>query len=131
MDVMWLILSDLTELEPAENLTDVTLCWECGPSIENWESGPSIENVLPIIKRWRHLKRLALIDNVTNNKIFVLSMEVVGDFIMEMKHLTHFHIVPDYDRSNYGQLKILREKVNEFILPRRPNFKFDISPLLD
>ena len=47
---------------------------------------------------------------------------------MAMKHLSYLHIVPlFYGRSNDNQLKILRDKVNELILPRRPNFKFDIS----
>ena len=46
---------------------------------------------------------------------------------MTMKHFSHLHIVPDYDDCNYGQLEILRDQVNEMILPLRPNFKFDIS----
>ncbi len=53
--------------------------------------------------------------------------ELLRDFVMTMKHLSHLHIVPSYDRSNYGQLEILRDKINELILPQRPNFKFDIS----
>ena len=42
---------------------------------------------------------------------------------METKNLSYLCF---YDRSNDGQLEILRDKVNELILPRRPNFKFDI-----
>ena len=58
--------------------------------------------------------------------ISVLPLEVLGDVIMTMKHFSHLHIVPDYDDCNHGQLEILRDQVNELILPLRPNFKFDI-----
>jgi len=121
MDVDNLILRDLAALEPAENITDITL---------GWETDPSIEDVLPVLKRWQHLRRLTFTDSV-RTKISVRSFELLSDFIMEMEHLSHLHIAPNYDRSNYGKLKMLRDKVNEFILPRRPNFVFDISPFFD
>ena len=114
MRVNWLVETDLAELEPAENMTDVTLIW--------W-SGPSIEEVLSVLKRWHQLHRLTL----SNQDKSVPQLEILGDFVMGMKHLSHLHIGPDYDDANYGQLEMLRGKVNEMILPRRPNFKFDIS----
>ena len=118
MRVTWLVETDLAELEPAENMTDVTLIW--------W-SGPSIEEVLSVLKRWHQLHRLTL----NNQDKSVPQLELLGDFIMEMKHLSYLHIPPHFDPfsldSNRGQLEILRDKVNEMILPRRPNFKFDIS----
>jgi hypothetical protein len=121
MDVTRLPLSDWAELEPAENMTDVTL---------RWRNGPSIEEVLPIVKRWRHLKRLTFTDLV-KTKISLTPSEVLRDFIVQMKHLSHFHIVPhqnyDDDYDDDVELKILRDKVNELILPRRPKFKFVIS----
>jgi hypothetical protein len=117
VDVSCLFLRDLAELEPAENMTDVTL---------GWDIGPSIKDALPVLRRWRYLNRLTLNDGV-NNKISVPPLEVISGFIMGMKHLTHLNIVSYYDRSNYGQLNFLRDKVNEMILPRRPNFKFNIS----
>jgi hypothetical protein len=113
MYVKHLNLEDLAELEPAENMTDVTL---------RWEFGPSIEDVLPIVKRWRHLDRLTLFDNDVMTKISVPPLEVLGDFIMELKQLSHLHIAPLNDGSNYEKLKILRDNVNELILPLRPNF---------
>ncbi len=117
MDVTFLILSDLAELGPAENLTDVTL---------SWFKSPCIKEVFPVLKRWRKLRRLTLHNfTIYRNSICPL-FEVVSDFIKEMKHLSYLHIGP-YCRSIYDQLKILRNKVNEFILPRRPYFKFDIS----
>jgi hypothetical protein len=119
-----LTLEDLAELEPAENMTDVAL---------GWNNGPTIDDVIPILKRWRQLRRLTFPDcNETKMKtkkpvrLIERLIEVLSDFIMEMEHLSHLHIAPNYDRSNCDQLKILRDKVNEFILPRRPNFKFDI-----
>jgi hypothetical protein len=120
MDVMLLKQSDLAALEPAENTTDITLGWETDLSIE--------DHVLPIVKRWRHLKRLTFMESVQIN-VSVRSLKVICDFIMGMKHLSYLHIAPDYDYD--GKLKVLRDKVNEFILPRRPNFKFDITLFLD
>jgi hypothetical protein len=116
-----LVLRDLAELEPAENMTDVTL---------GWGEGPTIEDVIPILKRWRQLRRLMFSDGFETERS-VRPIEVLSDFIMAMKNLSYLHIAPYYDASNYGQLEILRDKVNQFILPHRPNFKFDIAPLLD
>jgi hypothetical protein len=110
-----LTLRDLAEWEPAENITDITL---------GWNSGPSIEDVLPILKRWRQLRRLTL---GKYQNIYVQPFEVLSDFIMALKHLSYLHIAPDYHYSKCGQLEILRDKVNGLILPLRPNFKFDIS----
>ena len=76
------------------------------------------------------MNRLTFGEYSVENRIFVLPLEVLSDFIMEMKHLSNLHIAPEFDRSNYDQLKILSDKVNELILPRRPNFKFDFSPFL-
>ena len=121
MNVTWLVETDLAKLEPAENMTDVTLCWM---------NDSSIEQVLSVLKRWQHVNRLALVNNLKNG-ISVPPLEVLSDFIIGMKHLSHLRIVPHYDDANYGQLEILSDQVNEFILPRRPNFKFDISPILD
>ena len=122
MRVTWLVETDLAELEPAENMTDVTLIW--------W-SGPSIEEVLSVLKRWHQLHRLTL----NNQDKSVPQLELLGHFIMKMKHLSYLHIPPHFDPfsfyCNYGQLEILRDKVNEMILPQRPNFKFDISDNLE
>jgi hypothetical protein len=115
MDVTFIPRSNLAELEPAENMTDITLCWRNG--------GLSIEEVLPILKRWRHLKRLKLQGFRTNS---VPPLDVLRDLILEMKNLSYLHIAFRFDRSNSGELEILRGKVNESILPLRPNFKFHI-----
>ena len=112
MDIALLSLEDLAEWEPAENMADITLCWD---------EGASLLEVLPILKRWRHLKRLSVQDFF---EISVLTFEVLSDFIMEMKHLSCLNIAPGYDDD--GQMEILRDKVNELILPRRPDFKFEI-----
>jgi hypothetical protein len=118
MDLILLTLGDLAELEPAETMTDITL---------RWDIGPSIEEALPIVKRWRHLRRLTFSFSLPEG-ILVPPLKVLSDFILEMKHLSHLHIAPHrYPSTGYGQLEILRDKVNEFILPRRPNFTFDIS----
>jgi len=115
MDIYILNLEEFAELEPAENITDVDLCWY---------GGPKIEDVLPFLKRWRHLCRLTFTD-LYEDACFP-PVEVLGDFIIGMKHLSYFHIVPDIECSK-ARLEILRNKVNELILPLRPNFEFDIS----
>jgi hypothetical protein len=111
-----LTLRHLAELEHAENLTDVIL---------RWHGDPCLKEVFPVLERWRKLRRLTL-DNYNNfqHKDFP-PFEVFGSFIMGMNHLSYLRIPPC--RSNYGQLKILSDRVNELILPERPNFKFDIS----
>ena len=114
-DIYILNLEDLAELEPAENITDVTL---------RWHGGPEIEDVLPILKRWRHLCRLTFV-SLYEDACFP-PIQVLGDFIMGLKHFTHLHIVPELDCS-IVRLEIFRDKVNELILPLRPNFTFDIS----
>ena len=118
MNIWCLTLWDVTKLEPAENTTDLTLLWM---------NRPYIEEVLPVLKRWQQLHRLTL-RNKQNKS--VPQLELLGDFIMEMKHLSYLHIAPHFDDPNGGQLEILRDKVNEMILPQRPNFKFDISNLI-
>ena len=121
MDVQRLTLVDLNDLEPAENTTDLTLFWEIYPH--------SIEYVLEIVKRWRQLHRLTLRSYKNKKKRDFLPFEVLKDFIMEMKHLSHLHIGPDDYGYNYDQLVILRYKVKNMILPRHPNFKFKTSRL--
>jgi hypothetical protein len=117
-----LSLSDLAELEPAENMTDIAIFWQ---------NGPSVQSVLQILDRWRHLNRLTLnnyIDTTPCRMNYIFPpFEKLGDFILGMKDLSYLHVVPHYDCSNDGQLKIVRDRVNELILPRRPNFTFDIS----
>jgi hypothetical protein len=115
LDVSKVDLEDFAELEPAEYTTEVHL---------SWGSGPSIEEVLPILRRWRHLRRLTLSRWYDRS---VPPFEVLGDFIMSMKHLTYLHLVPNNDRSNCGQLESLRDKINDLVLLRRPNFKIDIG----
>ena len=44
-------LQDLAELGPSEMMTEVGL---------GWREGPSIEEILPTLRRWRHLRRLTL-----------------------------------------------------------------------
>jgi hypothetical protein len=47
MDVDCLALRDLAELEPAENVTDITLCCHCQ---EEWMD-ESFEELIQIVKR--------------------------------------------------------------------------------
>ena len=104
-------VQDIADFKPAENITEIKLIWE---------EGPSIEEVLPILKRWRHLRQLTLQSGPS-----VPQFEVLCDFIMEMKHLTYLNFIPNVMYRNCGQLESLGEKVTQFALTNRPNFKFD------
>jgi hypothetical protein len=101
-------LEDFTKLA-AENIKEVVIAWE---------EGPSIEKVLRVLAKCRHLRKLTLLVEKGN----FLSSKVLCDFIMGMKHLTYLRLFPN---SN-PDLKPLRDKVNEFVLPRRPNFDLNV-----
>jgi hypothetical protein len=45
---------------------------------------------------------------------------------MKLKHLTFLHIIY-WDNPNCVHFKSEVDEVKEFVLPRRPNFKFYIS----
>jgi len=112
---MYLNLRHLAELKPAENMTDITL---------GWYDGLSLEMVVAVLKIWRHLRRLTFLHFSLTT---VLSFEVLYDFIMGMRQLSYLKIVPIYDSSNCVQLESLRGKVNELILPRCPNLQFSLG----
>jgi hypothetical protein len=103
-------LQDFAELESAENLKEVDL---------NWREGPSIEEMLPTLKKWRFLRRLAL-----RRWSCVPHLDVMCDFIMRMKHLTCLQLSVMCD-----QPETLRNQIKEKVLPRRPNFELTIKPL--
>ena len=97
-------LKDLTDLA-AENVKEVDL---------SWEKGPSIEKVLPVVAKWRQLQKLTLFLDERNHP----SSEVFCNFIMGMKHLTHLRFFP----YSSPKLKPLRKKINEYVSRHRPNF---------
>jgi hypothetical protein len=113
----YVTVQDIADFKFAENITDITL---------TWVMGPSIEDVLPVLKKWRHLRQLTL-----QSGLSVPRFEVLCDFIVQMKHLTYLNLIPNVKYSNRSQLESLREKVTQFTLTNRPHFKFDtcdISP---
>jgi hypothetical protein len=110
-------LQDINDFKPAENITDITL---------TWEEGPSIEEVLPVLKGWQHLRQLTLQSGPS-----VPRLEVLCDFIKKMKCLTYLNIIPNVKDHNCDQFESMHEKVRQFALTNRPDFKFDtcdISP---
>jgi hypothetical protein len=104
---------EFADLEPSENTTDVQL---------NWSDGPSVYEVLPFFKRWQHLRRLTLSSSFFDKR--AMPPEKLCDFILGMKNLTYLNVGPTILKYNRDRPEILREKVNELVLPRRPNFKF-------
>jgi hypothetical protein len=115
VDVFEVILLDFAELEHNENMTEFHL---------NWLMGPSVEEALPILKRCTNLRRLTL--SRWKKRSFP-PIEELRDFIMELKHLTYLHIKYSDNYNCDHSVQSLVGEANEFVLPRRPNFKFYIS----
>ena len=84
-----------------------------------WEKGPSIEEVLLVLLKCRQLRKLSFFVGGE----LVPTFEVLSYFIMVMNHLEHLYLSLDSNR----QLKHLRDKIHECILPSRPNFKFEVG----
>ncbi len=109
MNVQVLAREDLAVSKSTE--TEITLCWN---------TGPSVRAVLFELKRWRQLRKLTV--DFSNLQPGFPPFEELSDFILGMKHLTHLQIVP-HGFSSSAYLETLRGQVNQFVLPRRPNFK--------
>jgi hypothetical protein len=125
-------LQDLPAMEHYENLKGIHLRCLVEPCVK--------DVLLMVIERFTHLRRLTL----ETEKIFFdppesVTLEEFCDLITEMKQLTLLHIICD----NHARYKLIRvrkyvdrkclhfkyevDKFKEFVLPRRPNFKFYIS----
>ena len=100
-------LKDVTELA-AENMKEVVL---------GWDKGPSIKQVLPVLVKWRQLRKVTF---PLHGRHYP-SSEVLCDFIMGMKHLRYLNLLS----GSNPQVKPLIDKINEFVLPRRPNFELE------
>jgi hypothetical protein len=105
-------VQDYAALESATNMTEVNICWG---------EGHSIEDILPVLKRWRALRRLTL---WSGNESCVPQAKVICDFIMKMKNLTYFKLC-----LNCAQLESFRDEVTKVLLPLRPKFELHIKPL--
>ena len=105
-------VQDYAELESAVNMTEVDICWE---------EGHSIEDILPVLERWRQLRRLTL---RSRNESSLPQVKVICDFIMKMKNLTCFQLNLDCAKP-----ESFRDEVVKVILPRRPNFQLYIKPV--
>ena len=102
-------LQDFAEFNPT-NLKEIDFALE---------KGPSIEELLLVLVKCRQLRKVRLF----GGKELVPTFEVLSYFIMVMNHLVYLYLYLDSNR----QLKLLREKIHESILPSRPNFKFDVG----
>ena len=81
--------------------------------------GLSIEEVLLVLGKCRQLRKVRLVVG----KALVPTFEVLCNFIMVMNHLEYLYLSLDTNR----ELKLVRDKIHECILPNRPNFKFDVG----
>jgi hypothetical protein len=105
---------ELAELEHYENLKEAHL---------RWSQGPFVKEALAILKRCKNLHRFTL--EKWEEPSFPSSQEL-RDFIMELNHLTFFHIIYGNNPS-CDHFKSLVDEVKGFVLPRRPNFEFYMS----
>jgi hypothetical protein len=102
-------VQDYAELESSVNMTEVSIFWE---------EGHSIEDILPVLKRWRQLRRLTL---RSWNESSLPQVQVIFDFIMRMKYLTYLQLSLDCAKP-----ESFRDEVNQVVLLRRPNFELNI-----
>jgi len=109
-------LRDLAELEHYTNLKVAHLLWLDG-------SIPKHQKYLERVG-----ERIWMTGPFTSARKTPVSLtpEDICDFIMKLKHLTCLHI-KYCENAQCDHVKSLVEEVNSFVLPRRPNFKFEIS----
>ena len=103
----------LAELEHYTNLKEVHLWW----SVDT-----SVKEALSMLKRCTNLRRLTL----KKTRRLSTSSEELCDFIMELKQLTFLHIIYDHRYDCY-LVKSVVDRVEAFVLLRRPNFEFYLS----
>ena len=115
MDSFGMRLQDLAELEHNKNLKEAHLLWLDG-------SIPKDQKYLPVCERIVKMRQLIL---ARKTPISLTSKEIC-DFIMKLNHLTCLHI-KYCDNLQCDHVKSLVDTVNSFVLPRRPNFKFEVS----
>jgi hypothetical protein len=89
----------------------------------SWGFGHSIEDILPVLERWRQLRRLTL-QSRSEESSSVPQVQAICDFIMKMKNLTYFKL-----SLNCAQPESFREEVINVLLPRRLNFELNVVPL--
>jgi len=119
VDAVTFRLRNLAGLEHNENITEIHL---------RWAQGPSVQEFLPMLKRCTNLHRLTL--TRVRRPFFPPLSATPGklcDFIMELKQLTFLHIIYCFEKRKCNHLKSGVNEVDEFVLPRRPNFEFYLS----
>jgi hypothetical protein len=88
----------------------------------SWGFGHSIEDILPVLERWRQLRRLTL-QSRSEESSSVPQVQAICDFIMKMKNLTYFKL-----SLNCAQLESFRDEITKVLLPLRPKFELKIKP---
>ncbi len=86
----------------------------------------SFEEVLPVFERWQKLRRLTLKIRIEPFPLVSLSSGPVVNSIKKMKHLTLLHLADVFVTQD---VKALREKVKEVIVPERPYFTLNLCKL--
>jgi len=101
--------------QPAENILDIEV---------HWMGDPSIGEVLTVFKTWRHLRRLSIISYQFDIDVEFPSLDVICDFILNMKCLNFLRIDDDVGDPKRMDLK---SKVIEWVKDHRPNFIFEMD----
>ena len=121
-------------MEPADNMIlDLKLTCHLS-SYRNRMVGlnGSIGEFLPVFKKWQHLRRLALVGDrlIYNRSIWRIpsaaecpSLNLVCDFILDMKGLTYLYICDDF---NYKEMIAFKVKVDDWVKLHRPGFIFEM-----
>jgi hypothetical protein len=114
-------------MEPADNILDLKLTWLPQPYGHGWLMGMkvSIGDILPVFKRWQHLRRLALVRQRQSYFDFKQcpSLNQVCDFILDMKCLTCLYM---YDDLKDKEMIALKVEVDDWVKLHRPGFIFQI-----
>jgi hypothetical protein len=106
---------DYIFMEPAENILEIKI--EC-------ELEATLEEILPVFKKWRHLRRLTLLSDFW---IYPHEeqppLKMVCDFALSMKHLTYLGIDICFGAE---ENPIFKGKVNDVVRAHRPDFIFEM-----
>jgi hypothetical protein len=112
-------------MEPADNILDLKLTCRPQPygNVMMGMNG-SIGEILPVFKKWQHLRRLGLFgEGWVDAACPVLNL--VCHFILDMKSLTYLYISDVGFKSN--EIITLKREVDDWVKLRRPGFSFKIS----
>ena len=105
--------------QPADYIVDFKLTCHFSP----YEG--SIGEILPVFKKWQHLRRLALVGDrlMSLMEAECPSLNLVCHLILAMKSLTYLCI---YDCFNEKEMITLKRELGDWVKLHRPGFIFEM-----